>query len=159
MNNDISIVSTFKKDSGDTYVTYAYASNGAEIGYLEIKRFPNDQNTVTYQVDCLYVKEDYRKQGIAKKMFAKVEEKLDKSEGNYLSVRPNSFRYSNESTIDTATLYTIYEHLGFKLFKKENDFSSKDDEYLHDICKSLGINLQNPGVTRDTSNQLMIKKL
>ena len=131
MNKDISIKIKFNEYPGDTYLGYAYTSDGEEIGYLEIKRYLNNKNTITYQVDRLRVKEVFRNQGIAKKLFSEVEKKFDKSNGNYLSVRPNSEPYDAESYIDIETLYTIYEKLGF--------------------------HLSDPDASRSTPNHLMLK--
>ena len=133
MNEEISIASTIKPYPGDTYETYAYGPNGEEVGRLIILICHNHPDITTFQVQQLQVKEAFRNQGIAKKMFTDVEKMLDKTDGNYMYVYPNSEPYEGESPTDNAILYTIYKRLGFSL--------------------------DNPDALRSETNHLMIKKL
>lgn len=91
-----------------------------EVGLIQVK----PQSSNYFQIELFYVTEQYRRQGIGKKLLKKLINKLKSLNCTTLTVVPASVSYDGDSVIDRQTLYTIYQNLGFQFQKPNNNSDS-----------------------------------
>jgi len=87
-----------------------YLSNNILSGFITFK--------IMYEkceIDDIYIKEEYRRQGIGKKLIEEVEKRADKCENITLEV--------NENNISAIK---FYESLGYKFIAKRDNYYGKE---------------------------------
>ena len=105
-------VDAMRKQIAKGYIYYMLLADNELAGYLCIK-LVNDH----VFLERLYVKEEYRRQGLAKKTLSHIESIFKKPELGYNHVKKIRLRVEKENRM----AQDIYEHLGFNRIREEND--------------------------------------
>ncbi len=100
-----------------------YLSNNTLVGFITFK--------IMYEkceIEDIYIEEEYRRQGIGKKLLEEVEKKANKCENITLEVNENN-----------SVAIKFYESLGFKFIAKRNNYYGKEDALLMEKKKDFYI--------------------
>lgn len=90
----------------DKNILLCYEENKKVIGYVFFK-YQKNENSTGYLVDGLYVLEEYRNRGIAKKLLNEGFKKITNERKNFVDI---NVMYKNKIAIK------LYESLGFEIF-------------------------------------------
>lgn len=88
-----------------------------------------------YQIEFFRVREEERNKGIGSKLLNYIVNEAKKCGCKRLVVYPNSESYEGDKIIEPQCLYTIYEHLGFKLEDSRADRTRPNNKMILKIDK------------------------